>query len=90
MERKNLDVALRWVNTEDNFGEKVNKVSIVDTNNVANFKDTIASDDSSTAIVITSIQTGEGMSLIVIGIFAGAIVMCFGVIVLLRLKRGKK
>ncbi len=66
-ETKELEVTLRWVNGDDNFGVFENTVKIVDTENDAGFKDVDKNDNSSVAEVITTIKTGvEGKAILIV------------------------
>ena len=65
-ETKELEVTLKWINGSSNFGPFDNTVKVTDTENEANFKDINPDDDTSTAEIITSIKTGEEISIIAI------------------------
>ena len=65
-ENKELEVTLRWINGESNFGIFDNTVKVTDTENEANFKDINPDDDISKAEIITSIKTGDEISIIAI------------------------
>ena len=55
---KEITIALRWSNSENNFGEKTNKVKISKLSNEAGFKDTNSEDNISTSKILVSVETG--------------------------------
>ena len=65
-ETKELEVTLKWINGSENFGPFDNTVKVTDTENEANFKDINPDDDISKAEIITSIKTGEEISIVAI------------------------
>ena len=65
-ETKNLEVTIRWKNTEDNLGAKTAKAEIVETQNKANFKDIDQKDDLTTVTIVIGIKTGEVVSIAII------------------------
>ncbi|MBQ9658174.1 MAG: MucBP domain-containing protein [Clostridia bacterium] len=57
-ERIELEVVLEWKNGEENFGEETNIAVIESTNNAANYEETTLSDNTSSATIMMSINTG--------------------------------
>ena len=66
-ETKDLEVAVEWINSQDNFGIFDNTAKVIDIENPANFEETTEEDNTSTAELITSIKTGieENVTLII-------------------------
>ena len=58
-ETKEYTVLLNWEQTGENMGEKANEVKLVETGNVPGFVDNNDKDNTSTANVIISIETGK-------------------------------
>ena len=58
-ETKEYTVLLNWEQTGNNMGEKANEVKLVETGNVPGFVDNNDKDNTSTANVIISVETGE-------------------------------
>ena len=57
-ETKELDVVLKWVNGETNFGTSENIARITDISNPANYAETSVKDNEDTATIVTSVETG--------------------------------
>ena len=57
-ETKELEVVLKWVNGETNFGTGENIARITDINNPANYTETTTQDNEDTATIVTSVETG--------------------------------
>ncbi len=57
-ETKELEVVLKWVNGESNFGTSENIARITDINNPANYAETTSEDNEDTATIVTSVETG--------------------------------
>ena len=58
-ETKEYTVLLNWEQSGNNMGEKANEVKLVETGNVPGFVDNNDKDNTSTANVIISVETGE-------------------------------
>ncbi len=57
-ETKELEVVLKWVNGETNFGTSENIARITDITNPANYVETSVKDNEDTATIVTSVETG--------------------------------
>ena len=58
-ETKEYKVLLNWEQSGENMGEKINKVTLIDTENVPGFVDNNEKDNTSEAEVIITVETGE-------------------------------
>ncbi len=85
-ETKELEITLKWINGDSNFGMFENIAKIVDTENDANFEETTDEDNTSVAELITSIKTGKE-GLITIFIICEIMVTFVKLIILVILKR---
>lgn len=88
-ESKNLELTIKWKNSEKNLGSKENKAQIVSTENEAGYKDTKTKDDKSEATVIVSIKTGVVVSIIIVIMILGSLGICGYVIITTTHKMGK-
>ena len=70
-ESKELEVVLKWMNTE--FGVQNNKVKLSNISNEANFEDINKEDNSDNAELILSIKTGSDINAIVITIISALV-----------------
>ena len=57
-ETRELEVVLKWVNGETNFGTSENIARITDINNPANYAETTTEDNEDSASLVTSVETG--------------------------------
>ena len=57
-ENKEIELVLRWIKGEDNFGEKTNTVSLTEITNAAGYKDIDKDDNIDRANMIIMIATG--------------------------------
>ena len=57
-ETKELEVVLKWVNGETNFGTSENIARITDISNPANYAETTVKDNEDKATIVTSVETG--------------------------------
>ena len=88
-ESKNLEITLKWENSEKNLGSKTSAVKITETENEAKYEDTNKKDDISEAIIIVSIKTGIVVSIIIITMILGSLGICGYVIITTMNKMGK-
>ncbi len=73
---KNLSIALRWENKENNLGAKTNEARIEESKNLANFEETNKEDNISKATIVLSIKTGEVVSIIIIMMILTSLGIC--------------
>ena len=88
-----MEITLRWKQQGENFGGKVNIVSISNISNPKEFKETKTEDNKSEATILLSVATGlDGINKnLIIYISIGILlIMVFGIIVLRRKNRAKK
>ena len=57
-ETRELEVVLKWVNGETNFGTSENIARITDLENPANYAETTTEDNEDSASLVTSVETG--------------------------------
>ncbi len=72
-ETKEYTVLLNWRTSGDNMGNKVNEVSLIQTDNVPGFKDNNDKDNTDQATVSISVETGElpvGLLIALVGLVA--------------------
>ena len=72
-ETKEYTVLLNWEQTGENMGEKANEVKLVETGNVPGFVDNNDKDNTSKANVIISVETGEGIPVVLLIALVGLI-----------------
>ena len=75
-ESKNLELTLKWENTEENLGTKTSTTKIINTKNKANYKDTNEKDNTAKTTIIVNIKTGEIVSNVIIMITVITIGTC--------------
>ena len=74
-EEKKLEVVLRWKNSSNNLGTKTNTVEIIGTENPSGHEEETKEDNTSEAIVVMSIKTGETQNIIIIS-FVIVLIIC--------------
>ena len=72
-ETKEYTVLLNWEQTGENMGEKANEVKLVETGNVPGFVDNNDKDNTSKANVIISVETGEGIPVVLLIALVGLV-----------------
>ena len=65
-ETKTWEVILDWEREEDNFGKKINQVTLTDLQNPAGFDETNAKDNTAEADVYVAIATGKEVPILII------------------------
>ena len=92
-ETKEYTVLLNWEQTGENMGEKANEVRIVETGNVPGFVDNNDKDNTATANVIISVETGElpiGLILALVGLVGlETVTLRYAVVLTKRQKKNK-
>lgn len=88
-ESKNLEITLKWENSEKNLGPKTNTVKIGKTENEAKYVDTNTKDDISEAIIVVSIKTGIVVSIIIVVMILGSLGICAYIIITTMKRMGK-
>ena len=84
-ESRDLSVTLKWINSEGNLGSISNKAELIGEDNIADFDDTNAEDDTSTATIVISIKTGWKVSaIIIITIVTSMIITGYLIVITLR------
>ena len=89
-ESKNLELILKWENTEENLGTKTSTTKIINTENKANYKDTNKKDDIAEITTIISIKTGEIVSNTIIMIIVLSLGICSIIGISIMNKKGTK
>jgi hypothetical protein len=84
-ESRNITVKLRWLKGEANLGIKENTVKLVDITNEKGYEELTIEDNSSKAIVVISIKTGETIKTIVKVLLITSLMICLYMQVLLIL-----
>lgn len=88
-ESKNLEITLKWENSEKNLGPKESTVKITKTENEAKYEDTNEKDNASEVTIVVSIKTGIVVSMIIITMILGSLGICGYVIITTMNKMGK-
>ena len=86
-ESKDIEVVLRWNNSEANFGQKINKVSLTKTSNLAGYEESNLEDNTDECSMLLTIATGieETQTInIVLGLMSVLIVIATGILLLKR------
>ena len=94
-ETKEYIVLLNWEQTGENMGEKANEVKIVETGNVPGFVDNNDKDNTSTANVIISVETGAplpiGLIIVLVALVGlETITLRYAVVLTKRQKKNNK
>ncbi|MBQ2937415.1 MAG: hypothetical protein IJE05_00790, partial [Clostridia bacterium] len=87
-EFREIEITLRWNNSEDNFGQKDNIVLLDQMNNPAGYQDVNKDDNKSKASMLIAIATGlDGNSMIVVmGIIQIILVISMVILIIYRKK----
>ena len=87
-EFREIEITLRWNNSEDNFGQKDNIVVLDQMNNPAGYQDVNKDDNKSKASMLIAIATGlDGNSMIVVmGIIQIILVISMVILIIYRKK----
>ena len=93
-ETKEYTVLLNWQQSGNNMGNKINEVSLVQTDNVPGFADSNDRDNTDEATVSISVETGElpvGLIIALIGLVAlESVTLRYAVVLTKRQKKSKK
>ena len=94
-ETKEYTVLLNWEQTGENMGEKANEAKLVETGNVPGFVDNNDKDNTSTADVIISVETGAplpiGLIIVLVALVGlETITLSYAVVLTKRQKKNNK
>lgn len=92
-ENKEIELVLRWNKGEANLKEKVNTVTLSETQSLAGFEETKQEDNVSTATMLISIATGmddEKDKMIIITSVLGILTLILGALVYTKRNQGKE
>ena len=94
-ETKEYTVLLNWEQTGENMGEKANEAKLVETGNVPGFVDNNDKDNTSTANVIISVETGAplpiGLIIVLVALVGlETITLSYAVVLTKRQKKNNK
>ena len=93
-ETKEYTVLLNWRTSGNNMGNKVNEVSLIQTDNVPGFKDNNDKDNTDQATVSISVETGElpvGLLIALVGLVAlESVTLRYAVVLTKRQKKSNK
>ena len=93
-ETKEYTVLLNWNTSGDNMGNKINEVSLIQTDNVPGFKDNNDKDNTDQATTLISVETGElpvGLLIALAGLVAlESVTLRYAVVLTKRQKKSNK
>ena len=93
-ETKEYTVLLNWRTSGNNMGNKVNEVSLIQTDNVSGFKDNNDKDNTDQATVSISVETGElpvGLLIALVGLVAlESVTLRYAVVLTKKQKKSNK
>ena len=93
-ETKEYTVLLNWNTSGNNMGNKINEVSLIQTDNVPGFKDNNDKDNTDQVTTLISVETGElpiGLILALVGLVGlETITLRYAVVLTRRQKKSNK
>lgn len=80
-----INIILRWNNSEENFNEKTNQVSMFDLSNKYNFNEKDSNNNEAKANIVFAVKTGKDNSLISLPALTSIVYVMIGIITLCSL-----
>ena len=87
-ENKEIEITLRWIRGEENFGQKINTVVISELNNPAGYTDINQEDNKSSSEMLLTVATGleQNNAIIVVVVLETILVVSIGLFVIYKKK----